>query len=31
MLCFFICGSVDDGKSIFIGCLFYDLKMIYED
>lgn len=26
-----IMGSVDDGKSTFIGRLFYDLKEIYED
>lgn len=31
MLCFIICGLVDDGKLMLIGCLLYDSKMIFED
>ncbi|MHB70641.1 sulfate adenylyltransferase subunit CysN, partial [Campylobacter jejuni] len=31
-LCRFItCGSVDDGKSTFIGRMLYDAKMLFED
>jgi bifunctional enzyme CysN/CysC len=31
LLRFITCGSVDDGKSTFIGRLLYDSKMIFED
>ncbi|MBY0422769.1 MAG: sulfate adenylyltransferase subunit CysN [Parvularculaceae bacterium] len=31
LLRFITCGSVDDGKSTFIGRLLYDTKLIYED
>jgi hypothetical protein len=31
LLCFLTCGSVDDGKSTFIGRLLYDTKRILED
>lgn len=31
LLRFMSCGSVDDGKSTFIGRLFYESKMIFED
>ena len=31
LLRFLTCGNVDDGKSILIGRLLYDSKLIYED
>ena len=31
LLRFITCGSVDDGKSTFIGRLLYESKMIFED
>jgi bifunctional enzyme CysN/CysC len=31
LLRFITCGSVDDGKSTFIGRLLFDTKLIYED
>ena len=31
LLCFIMAGSVDDGKSILIGRLLHDSKVIFED
>jgi len=31
LVCFVIVGFVDDGKFMLIGCLFYDMKLIFED
>ncbi|PHQ66372.1 MAG: bifunctional sulfate adenylyltransferase subunit 1/adenylylsulfate kinase, partial [Sneathiella sp.] len=31
LLRFITCGSVDDGKSTFIGRLLWDSKLLFED